>query len=844
MRSSFYLSLGLAFGLTGSAFGQSAWIRQEVFDKIQINGYRRLGFHSHSVQGNRNTFNSLTYGGYGSERFTDFGNMSLVGNNVMGLFNFQFSFADNRFDDPENKKFSLNFDRGGVTVDAGDIYGSLLNTNSLASISRTLKGVQAGYKNKKFAVKMLTSQTKGSAKTITIQGNNSPGPYYVQNGRLVTGSESVMVDNVPQKLNSDYIIDYYAGSITFERSIPPTSTIVITYEAYDYNVGGGSVSGVGTSYDMGKFGKIGLTYLGSKSSGNSSLMSRKEQFEGFGAPSTPYFLQYVPLNSAQFPTVVKVDGITQTEGADYFFDLNNPSIFYFTRFIPTTSIVEVLYTPKPTSVEDGDREVVGIDYRLPFGKEGSYLQYSQAEGKLTNTLTPLKGLAQIVGGTYKRGGLTVSSSWRRIPDTFVSVESRGFNRNDTGFKNQLEYKTGPLRYYAFQSNSDIRTRTIDGDGNSIVNPSTENQLSAGMSFTKSNVGYGLDLNRISTKRPGYSTTLDTIQLTGRQEDSSNSRGPGKFNTAWSLQQQNGEAYDGVNRKLSMTTLGYDLQYKPSREWSVISRTSISQIRYAGDSGTGRDISLNANYRPNERFNVNARVIDSDSGAFATLAGFQGAYGSGYDGNGFSGGLGSTPIVGGSNVRSYGIGANWMPNRKMSLDARVDVTRTTGGYSSNTDSTNFQLGGSMELPARHILNFSLNQTTTKFMGSNLTSNSTYLQGVIDGRPPGPWSYRIGGNMLLSGGGQFGQNSIYGEGMLTYRVDARQNVGFRFYGNRSTGYLPQQESFFSLFYEHQLFNNVSLIGSYKIRDLRSLGNTPNTNGYSSRGFDLELSFSFGR
>lgn len=837
--------MGAALSASGMASDSFNWFRSNIFDRIQLSGYRQIGFHSHRVEGDRNSFNSLTYSGQGDRSFTDLGNVTVVGNDVVGVLNFKMTLSDNRFDDPEGEQISLNYLRGPLAIDAGDIQGSLLNTNPLASVNRSLKGVSAQYKTKNFGVKLLHSETKGSARTITLSGNNSPGPYYLQNGRLVTGSESVQVDGQVQRLNQDYVIDYESGSITFVRSIAPTSTILISYEAYDFNSATGSVQGAGTSYNFGKIGRVGLTYLRSESGSGSGLSSRTEAFEGYGAPGTPYFLQFVPLKSDQFPILIKVDSIPQTEGIDYYFDASNPAVFFFRRFIPSTSLVEAIYTPRPTSVQDGDREVVGIDYRLPFGSEGSYLQYNQALGTLKNDVTPLSGTARTLSGSYKRGGLNVSANWRSIPADYVSIESRSFNRNDTGAGAGIDYKRGPISYSARHNDVKIGSRLTNDDGSQMIVSSRETESRAGVRFDKDRVSWGADWNRIKTSRPSYASQLDTLSFNGAQRDATTDKKIGRFKSGWGADYQTGYLVDNsVRKNVALNTLRYNLDYRPDTNWMIGGRTSVSQVRYAGDTGTGRDLGLDVRYVRGDKFSLGASYIDSNSGEFATLSGFQGSYGTGYNGNGFSSGLGTSSLVGGSNVKATRLSSSYRPSRKLSLEARADFTNTSGSYSSNTESRTFSLGADVDLGRGHLGGFNVNNTTTKFLGGALTSNSTYLTGYLSARPPGPWSYRASGNLLLAGGGEYAQNSIFAEANVTYRLNPRQNLGVQFMAGQSTGYLPQTDSLASIFYEYQLYRNVSLIGSYKVRNLRNLDPLASSPGYRSRGFDLELSFSFGR
>ena len=56
-----------------------SWLDREIMKRIQVTGFRQLGFHAHTVDGDREAFNSLTYFGQGGRRFTDTGNVNFSG---------------------------------------------------------------------------------------------------------------------------------------------------------------------------------------------------------------------------------------------------------------------------------------------------------------------------------------------------------------------------------------------------------------------------------------------------------------------------------------------------------------------------------------------------------------------------------------------------------------------------------------------------------------------------------------------------------------------------------------------------------------------------------------------
>jgi hypothetical protein len=78
--------------------------------------------------------------------------------------------------------------------------------------------------------------------------------------------------------------------------------------------------------------------LSQESTARTALRRRTEQFYGFGAPSTPYDLQFPPLRDANNPIIITVGGVPQVEGVDYYFDELLPYRFYFTRYMPQQSL--------------------------------------------------------------------------------------------------------------------------------------------------------------------------------------------------------------------------------------------------------------------------------------------------------------------------------------------------------------------------------------------------------------------------------------------------------------------------------------------------------------------------
>jgi hypothetical protein len=471
--------------------------------RTTLTGWRRLGYHVRTVTGDLDAFDVSEYGGRGLDRFTDFGYVRATGLKVFGVLNFDLNVQDSRFQDPQANRFSVDYEGGGFFANAGDIRGSLGSVNPHARFERSLTGVQAGYKAGRVEVKAMRSQARGQARTVSIPGNNSAGPYYLQASQIVRGSERILVDGEPQTLGEDYTIDYELGAVNFvnrstlaAKIIPPTSTIVATYEAFNFGGASGLLEGASASYDTGRTGKVGVTAMRQRSGGSGQGSSRLERFQGFGPPSTPYVLQFEPVSI--LTVVVRVDGRLQQRDVDYRFDAQNPAVFFMTRFVPSTSTIDVLYTPKGVSTLDGDRSVVGVDYTLPLGRAGR-LVATQTVGESSGGSSPSRGTARSADLRYSIGKLDLGASARDVPIGFVGIETVGFERNERSADLRALYRPAEgVEYDALYRNGSISTRSGTGSGSRLVSSR----------LTRAEVGYA------STPAGGVPLRLRQARSTG------------------------------------------------------------------------------------------------------------------------------------------------------------------------------------------------------------------------------------------------------------------------------------------------------------------------------------------
>lgn len=820
-----------------------AWWQREIASRIRLSGYRDIGIHFESVTGDTDAFEQTNYGGQGGQRITDQGFIRAQGSKVLGLFDFDVNLQDSRFQDPQSEKFTVNFDRGPWSISAGDIQGRLLNTNQFARFTKTLRGVSAGYKSGPFQIKALRSQARGEARTISLQGNNTPGPYYLQSSQVVRGSESITVDGVLMQYGQDYWIDYDLGSVTFEnritgasRLIPPSSTIVATYESFGFGGPAGTVEGVGATYSFGQSGTLGLSAMRQLTGSSGSLSTRLEKFQGYGAPGIPYTLQFTPLPGQ--PVSVRIDGVLQVEGIDYYFDPVNKAVFYTTRFVPSTSEVDVVYTPTPTTNVTGDREVFGIDYRLPLGKGGKAgeLALSQAIGRLTNTATPQSGSARGLSGRYAIGKFTFTGSMRDVGDDFVSIESTGFNRNEKSHDLGLEYKPTPTSIFNLATtNSSIAVRSVNGGTANITRTRfTRNEFNHTQTVDPSK-GWPLTFSLVETSGESASgqSKVDTASLSTRRQFGN-------------LDSRFGFDSSRISGSSSGQVDSFSLRntYNAGRNLIAGLDLSLSNVRSNGESGTGRSIGFRARYFPSQNLSATLSYTDSDNGGVSSLANFTGGYGYGYGGNGFSNGADPT-ILGASSGRRLAVSLDMRPSDRLSLSGVASIYRSSGSVSSNSETR--QIGGlaTFDIGMGNRLEADVNVSRTQFIDTAQSSSSNTLGIYLDGSPPGRFRYRVGLNKLFTGGGgQFGQDNSDIEVSLGYRLADRHFLSFDWNRSHTTGYYPQDDKDTSLTYRYQIWRSLALNVAYRFHDVVNLDSNNSSGGYQSQGLHFELAFNFGQ
>lgn len=820
------------------------WLNSQVLEKVRISGQRTFAFRSHHVEGNREAFNQLNYFGEGDKTFTQTGDVMLSGDKVLGFLTFDVRLSSYKYANPDAQRITLGLERSWGKVQLGDIHATAGGGNELISLRRFAQGAQAEVRLGDFRVTGVATRSKTSARTISINGNNSAGPYYLSGSRIVDGSLRVRVDGVDQVLGTDYIANYEIGTITFlNRVIPPTSVITVTYESRGLNNATGEIYGGSIVWQATKGFEIGLTRIEQKAVGSTGLSQTTEEFEGFGPPDVPYFLLQPPLRDR--PIVVTVDNVPQVEGVDYYFDPENEQVFYFRRFMPRTSIIRVTYTPKPSpgSFGNGGRVVQGFDVTWR-PSEKMRVDVNLAESRLQTPLGIERGLAKSASLSTEWGRLNARLNWSDIPSKFISVESTGFRRNQTGGDLSLEYDAGKnLRLLFSGSKYEISTPTYTSEGLQAVRGETSDLRLRASYQPSERLRYYVEGGKFSGKydgRPNSSTNLvagvetrarsftTSIEATHQQV-----RSP-KFTQ---------EGFEMVSASVSGVRISNS--YKPNDRLQLTSRIGYNTVTADGKESAGRDLSFTAAYQFSERLRSELSWLDSTSGAITALGGFFGG-GIGYNGNGFSGGaFGGSANLGAARARVLQLRTDYLPNDALSIGVRYVSTLSEGSNRTNSRQDSIGLTANWAPSPNTSVYADFSRANVSFLNAPGNSETTVITFGANTRLWGRWDASFsytGSNFGGTGISGFAQNTSWMDAQIGYRLDPRQRMFIRYSNGNVSGYLPDRVSELSLAYQYEIWRGIHLTASYKIRDRKNLSLEHASNSYRSSGFDLELTFDF--
>ncbi len=842
LHSSGLLALAFSCQAQSNAPHSNNWWEKELWNRLSFSGYRTLGYQSYTFEGDADAFSSLTNYGTGLQRFTDTGNFSIQGSKVFGLLDFNASFTNSRFSDPEQQKYTLNYKRGFWDVSYGTVQASLLSGNRFTRFSRSLNGLVGGYRKGKFEAKAITSTARGAARTVTIEGNNTSGPYYLSSGRIIGGTIKILLDGLELRQGVDYLVDINVGSITFlNRSISPTSSIVASYESYDVTGSGGTIQGAAFSYDLGAVGKIGFTAQQQKTGNTSTTNERIDLFQGFGFPGDQYNLQFEPIPAS---IKVTVDGILRTfnvidDGiSDFFLSSNNPLIVISRVAIPQTQTLQIRYLPKIVLAVDGDRKVTGFDWRMPIGGKGSgsFVSYSRARGELSGSV-PSSGEAQSFDLRLAKGKAEFKMGTRKVDPGFRTIEQTGFSRNENATEFGLNYVTKGFSTTA----STVNTVISVSNGSAITN----NRLS-----TSDVVLQYSDPKNVS-KDVTRTQTLSWNSTKVRAADNSRVSSLGfrenyhfrKVTFGYGLEDLTGRGrVNGTMTGIGVRSYRSTAVYDAGKNWAIIGSASKSNVHTDTIKSQGYDYSLRANMTQTGPWSFGAEYALSDSGELASLGGFLNGNSLGYGNNGFgnSGGTG-TLSTGQLKARRTSFNATHQAGDSLTLGLTYSNTSSIGSSTSNAQINAINLNAGWRINSTHSLNFDWYKVKSNFLlGSAGVSNSDVFGGSFYGTPGKFWSYSLGYNMLKSSGTQFGQDSLGLSIDTSYRINSKHRLFFNAGSSQTRGLYPQDDTTIQAGYAYSIVSGISLVGKYNFRDLKNLDPGAVGGAFRAKGLSFELTF----
>ncbi len=766
-------------------------IGEQTKSEVKLQGSHNLGFHMEQVNGSRDAYDSSQYlgrkalgGGYTS---TDLA----VRGKLFGILNFETHYSDYLYGSPYDNRLSLDYVTRDYKVNAGDIQAGLTG-NSLIGFSKSLKGIQVTANlARNLRLTSLVSKSKAQTRTVTLNGANRSGPYYVFAGQIVDGSERVRVNNRELVKGTDYTLDPYTGELNFLNGliVHELDTIAVTFEVYNYGQSGGAIMGWRADYGGTSGPKVGFSMLSQVSGSNKGVISRTEQFYGYNSATTPYTLE-LPVDvtlvydtagkltgcTPKYPMTVTVGTLPQAYGTDFVVDPLLPNRVYFQLPIPSTQIIRITYTPVTSTETQGDRQVMGFDAQMAMGKSGT-ITAEMASSKLSLSGGPSSGTAVQIRGENRLAGEKLRLNWvyKNISPAFTAVESPGFNRNERGIQTDIAYTPSkrvsitanyqrsrrPQYSYSTSSTGGLAASTgmDDYNQNGITGKWELGKGSLSVSHNSMNTTYsgGTGNSVMQSDTLAYTTNTGPwgIDLSlGRNVN----RSSGSYSSSV------GATATSYNTDALTSRLG--LRWKPGERYSVDAQISDSIMKSGtGGSNNALDLQLTGRVVPMKALQLTLNLQKQDSGGYsifnnttgstATAPGLmqrlQSYYTGGgtYGGGGFNTGLGgSGNYSGGFNSGYYGMGsgsfggnsrmmgltASYQPAGALSIEAQVRTSASAGDYMYNSKRNDLSMSATYNAGERLSLSSGLMLQKVTYLGTEGGSNN---MGVFINARGKPW-----------------------------------------------------------------------------------------------------------
>ncbi len=760
---------------TNGSAGNGASILGKLGENLTFSGGTTFSMRSHKISG----------GGEGSRGYLDdYGNaydtrrvgpfqqtMDLtVQGKFLNVFNVDARFSNSRYGNYLNNTIGLNFKKNGTSLELGNVSASLTG-NSLVSFSKSLQGIvlSRDFGGGKIRTTNILSVTKAVTRRGTFQGNGTSGPYYLGGSSILEGTERLRLDGRELRRGSDasddYLIDYFTGQVTFNRIIPPESTVEYSYESQNYNGNAGLLFGSRWDFSTG-MGNFGLTWLQQKAKNPSGRNGTT--VERFPVHPDPLY-RYGLLSRVEPGTPVRVwwKELELVENID--FELNRQ--LRFIRLIQPkpadTSLtgeisLRVEYTPVRSSSLGGDRTVMGVDGNMRLGSRGNLnVQFGQSKAASADqTGNAMTVTASLEGGSSGRNNWTLTTVLRDIGAGFSGVDSvssaflraeKGMNTNfsfspnqyinlNTSFTNSRLAQQN-FGYFGNENDDDILTWVNNSTWNMGLDVKLPNLPS--LSFQHSQVQqngasrstFMTDSLTLGWQRGilGISAGLTRTASKGRSVFS-NGYNYGGYNPYAGEQQNNpsltlnDSSSDSARLNISLTPAAW-LSFTGNVGFTNTQFGSTSGQTSTGSAARARDLGGALTLRPGGSLSIQASFSDTSNGQ--STAGFYNSGGSMNTDTGLP--IGVPGIGGGSGITLTGqrtktsqLSVQYTPFSTLTLDFSTDrQLYLIPGY-DNTESGNSQVAFSFSGLSKFQISGSLSDQKVNYVGGQGDSNSRSYQ----------------------------------------------------------------------------------------------------------------------
>ncbi|MCS7252882.1 MAG: hypothetical protein RMK18_05185 [Armatimonadota bacterium] len=365
--------------------------------KLQVRGTALLSYNIHNVK----TFSSagrtaFVQENYGIAKSLHYYSSVAVEGPILGKLRVRAQFNAPSYS-PRSNTFILEYPMGNFLFRYGDMSLSIAG-NRFASLTRWIRGFELRYSLDGKAesvysiggssatgneLVIVTAEGKSQIKRDAIQGNNTAGPFFLSSSPIIEGSEQVLVDMRQMKRGEDYQIDYDTGMLTFLGAtvIPPTSTIIVTYEAAHPGEGIGRFWGARLNWRAGSRTRFGVSFMTQGAVQRHSSydgVRRREEFLGSNTVG-PFQLSQRPIIEGS--ELVSVNGILQERNRDYIINYIS-GLITFVRPVPVGAIIAVEYLQRIShGAAIGQHRVIGLDADISLGRFGEVsLQLARSSG--------------------------------------------------------------------------------------------------------------------------------------------------------------------------------------------------------------------------------------------------------------------------------------------------------------------------------------------------------------------------------------------------------------------------------------------------------------------------------